>query len=143
MILASVFARCVQNFLYTLDHACRNCAGSKSRAEHRLSNFVLRVAEDLEHVAFFDNDAFIHHDDAIADLFHYVHFVRDHDDRQTELLVNLLEELKRCLSGFRVKSRSGFVGKKNLRIGRKRTSNTDALFLTAGELRRMLVDVFA
>ena len=107
------------------------------------SNFVLRVAEDLEHVAFFDNDAFIHHDDAIADLFHYVHFVRDHDDRQTELLVNLLEELKRCLSGFRVKSRSGLVGKKNLRIGRKRTSNTDALFLTAGELRRILVDVFA
>ena len=104
--------------------------------------FGLRTAEDVDDVARLDDFALIHHDDALADLLHDVHFVRDHDDGDAEFAVDPLQERKRGGRRFRVESRGGFVGEKNLRVVREGARDADTLLLAARELRGILVGVF-
>ena len=102
---------------------------------------VLRAGEDVEDVAFLDDLSAVHDDDAVADLLHHVHFVRDHHDRHAELLVEPLEELKRRDGGFRIERRSRLIGKQHLRIGGEGAGDADALLLPARELGGVLAGV--
>ena len=65
--------------------------------------------------------------------------MRDDDDSQAELLVDVSDEMQDRLRRLRVKRARRLVGQEHLRIGRERPRDADALLLPARELRRVLL----
>ena len=111
-------------------------------ADQGLRGFVLRRHEDVDDLALLDDLAVVHHDDALADLLHDLHFMCDHDDREAELLVDALEKREGGDSRLGVEGRGGLVGEKDLGVVGQGAGDADALLLAAGELGRILVGVF-
>ena len=103
---------------------------------------MLRRQEDVDDLALLDDLAVVHHDDALADLLHDLHFMCDHDDREAELLVDALEKREGGDSRLGVEGRGGLVGEKDLGGGGPGAGDADARLLAAGELGGILVGVF-
>ena len=65
--------------------------------------------------------------------------MRDDDDGQAELLVDVRDEMQDRLRRLRVERTRCLVRQEHLRIGRERPRDADALLLPARELRRVLL----
>ena len=65
--------------------------------------------------------------------------MRDDDDGQTELLVDVRDECEDRFRRLRVERARRLVAEQHLRLARERTRDADALFLTARQLGRVLV----
>ena len=61
--------------------------------------------------------------------------MRDDDDRDAELFVDVADQLKDLARRLGVERAGRFVAQQNLGVRRQRAGNGDALLLTAGELR--------
>ncbi|MNP30884.1 hypothetical protein D3C76_1239810 [compost metagenome] len=98
---------------------------------------MLRVAEDFPHRTLFDDAPVFQHHDAITDLADHRHFMGDQNDRQAQALIDLAQQAEDRLRGLRVECRSGFVAQQNRRVVNQGAGDADALFLAAGQLRRV------
>ena len=116
--------------IHRIDDGLRQIAGHYL-ADERARGFGLRTRKDVDHVAFLNNFALIHDDYAAADLLHDVHFMRDHDDRDAEFLINALQELQGGDGGFGVERRGCFVRQKHFRVVCECAGDADALLLAA------------
>ena len=77
--------------------------------DHAARDRVLRVQEHVGHFARFDDAAGFDHGDAVADAADYLHLVRDQDDGQAQLAVDVEQQAQDRLRGFRVERRSRLV----------------------------------
>ena len=93
------------------------------------------MGEDLRNRAFLDDAPRFHHGDSIADFLDHRHLMRDHHDREPELLIDFLEKLQNRVRGLRIQCARGFVAQKHFRVVGKGSCNCHALFLAAGKLR--------
>src|SRR5438105_13893740 len=85
----------------------------------------------------FLNQAVAHCHDALRVL-RDVRFVRDQDDCLS-FIIQLLKDAHDFFRGSRVEVPGRFVGEKNRRIGDQRPGDGDALLLSAGKLRRIVI----
>jgi hypothetical protein len=102
----------------------------------------VRVARGLEEVARgrrFDDLAEVHDRHAVGDVAYDAQIVRDEEVGQTEAHLELAEEIQDLGLNRDVEGRDGFVANEELRPGGERTSDADALLLTARELVRIAV----
>ena len=88
---------------------------------------------------FFDDVAAADDGYLVADLFDNVHLMCDEHDGELELLVDVFEKIEDRFGRLRVECARCFVAEEHFRVAGKCTCDTDALFLTARELRRILV----
>lgn len=73
----------------------------------------------------------------VAHLLHHAHLVRDDDDGDAELFVDVADQLEDLARGLGVERARGLIAEQNLRICCERAGDGNALLLTAGELRRI------
>ena len=71
----------------------------------------------------------------VAHLLHHAHLVRDDDDGDAELFVDVADQLEDLARGLGVQRARGLVAEQDLRICGKCAGDGDALLLSAGELR--------
>ena len=88
-----------------------------------------------------DDLAEVHHRDEVGDVTDDREVVRDEDVRQTELLLQVLEQVDDAGLDRHVERRHRLVEDQQLGIERERASDADALTLAAGELVRIAVRV--
>ena len=74
----------------------------------------------------------------MTDFLNNLHFMRDNNDRQLQFFVDVTDEVEDRTRRLRVERTRRFVAEQDFRLARKRTGDTDALFLTARELGRIL-----
>jgi hypothetical protein len=86
-----------------------------------------------------DHLAGIEHRHAVADTADHVHLVGDQHDGQAQLAVDLRQQRQHRGGGLRVQRAGGLVAQQDLRAGRQRAGDADALLLAAGQLRRILL----
>ena len=108
-------------------------------ADEVLRDGLLRVREDLEDGALLGDDAVLDDGDLVADVLDDLHLVRDDDDRQRELAVDVLDELEDRARRLRVEGACRLVAEQDFRLARECAGDADALLLAAGELRGILV----
>src|ERR1700712_5273344 len=108
-------------------------------ANQRARDFVMRLHEDIDDIAFLYHAAGIEHRDAIADLLDHVHLMRDQHDRQAEFLVDLAQQIKDGACGFRIERGRGFVGEQHFGLAGKRPGDPHALLLAAADLGRITI----
>ncbi len=98
------------------------------------------LVEDLRDGSGFDDHAVLHDHDAVGEVGHHAHVVRDEDDRRVEALVQVAQQIEDlCLNGH-VERGGRLVGDQQQRIARDRLRDHGALALAAGELVRVLVE---
>ena len=89
------------------------------------------------------NETVLHHltvvqyGDMVAHALHHAHLVRDDDDRDAELFIDVADQLEDLARGLWVERARRLVAQQDLGVRRQRAGNGDALLLTAGELRRI------
>ena len=101
---------------------------------------MLRVAEHVLGRAGLDDLAEIHDGDAVADLLHHRHVVRDEEVGEAQLGLQLLQELQDLRLDRDVERGDAFVGDDDLRVEAERAGDADALALAAGEFVRIARD---
>ena len=82
-----------------------------------------------------------HHGDAVGDVADDREVVRDEDVGEAELLLQVLHQVDHLRLDRHVERADRLVGDDDLRVGRERARDADALALAAGELVRVAVDV--
>lgn len=70
----------------------------------------MRLHEDIDDTAFFDDAPGIKNGDAIADLFDHFHLMRDEHDRQTEFAIDLAQQIENRARGFGIECGRAFIG---------------------------------
>ena len=109
------------------------------RIDEFLGEISLGVGKNIRDGPLLDDAARFHHGDAIADFLDHRHLVRDHHDRELELLIDFFEKLQNRMCGLGIECARSFVAQKHLRVIGKRSGNGYALLLTARELSRICV----
>ena len=84
-----------------------------------------------------DDTAEVHHHHAIRQMLDDAEVVADEQIREVELLAQVHEQIENLRLDRHVERGHGFVAHQHRRLHRKRTSNADALALTAAELVRI------
>ncbi|MCY1174494.1 hypothetical protein D9M73_146990 [compost metagenome] len=107
------------------------------RCEQGLGHVVAGIAEHLPDRALLDDTAPFEHHHPVADITNHRHLMGDEDDGQAQSLVDLLEQAEDRLGGLWVQRRGGFVAQQYFRVVYQRAGNAHALFLAAGQLRRV------
>ena len=100
---------------------------------------VLRVQEHPGDRAGLDHLAGVEHGHAVADTADHIHLVGDQHDGQAQLAIDLRQQRQHRRGGLRVKRTGRLVAQQDLRTGRQRAGDADALFLATGQLRRILL----
>ena len=95
------------------------------------------MVEDLIHGAAFCDLAASDNGDMTANLLDDAHFMRDDDSGDAETAIDILDKSEDGIRGAGVESRSRFIAEQDLGIRSKGAGNGNALFLTAGKLRRV------
>ncbi len=116
--------------------------GGAQAAEQASGDGMARIAEDFPDFALFDDAAAFEDHHAVADLADDRHLVGDQDDGQAQPAVDVAQQREDRLGALRVQRRGGFVAEQYLRLVHQRAGDADALFLPAGELRRIGVAFF-
>ena len=98
-----------------------------------------RIAEDGAARAHFNDLAEIHDGHAVADALNDAHVVRDEDIGKSHFLLQFHHQVHHLSTDGDVERGNAFIGHDDLGFERKRTGNTDALTLTAGEFMRVAV----
>ena len=91
--------------------------------------------------AMLDDPAEVHHRDLVGDVPHHGEVMGDEQVRQPELILQVFEQVDHLALHGHVERRDRLVAHEHLRLDRQRTSDADALTLTAGELVRVSVHV--
>ena len=112
----------------------------RDRREELLGVGVLRRVEDLLHTAGLHHDAVLHHHDAVGEVGHDTHVVRDQDDRRIQPLVQVPQQIEDLGLHRDVERRGRFVGDEQKRIARDRLGDHRTLPLPARELMGVLVE---
>ena len=81
--------------------------------------------------------AVIQNGNVIAHLFHHAHLVRDDDDGDAELAVDIADQLKDLARGLGIERAGRFIAEQDLRVRGECAGDGDALLLSAGKLRRI------
>ena len=100
-----------------------------------------RAAVDVIGRSHFHDVPEIHHGNAIRDVPDDREIVRDEDVGQAEFLLQILHQVDHLRLNRHIERAHRFVGDDDLRIGRQRARDADALPLPAGELVRIAVRV--
>ena len=79
--------------------------------------------------------------DTFSDLLDDFHLMRDHDDGDAELLIDIFQQLQDGFDRFRIQRRGRFIGEKYGWIGHDSACDADTLLLSAGELCGVLIFV--
>ena len=111
--------------------------GAAAQQRHR-ARMTWR-ADQRGHRAFFDDAACVHHRDAVGDLDGSADVVRDEDDREAELALQLAQQQGLDLHG-RVQRRGRLVGQQQLRLAGERQGDHRALPHAARHLVRIRVE---
>ena len=86
-----------------------------------------------------DDLSALHQGGRVADRLHDVHLVRDEQDGQAELPVEVAQQLEDRAGGLRVEGAGGLVGEQHLGVAGQGAGDADALLLAAGELGRVVL----
>ncbi len=92
---------------------------------------VFEMQEHLGHRAGFHQLTGVQHRHAVADATDHVHLMGDQHDGQTELAIDLRQQLQHRGGGLRVQRAGGLVAQQDLRPGGQRARNAHALLLSA------------
>ncbi len=92
---------------------------------------VLRVREDIGHMAPLDNMAGVDHHDLLGKLPDHRHLMGDQHNGDAKLTIDAGKEIKDRARGLRIERRSGFVREEHIWAGCQRSGDADALFLSA------------
>ncbi len=87
--------------------------------------------QHVEGLAGLDDAAVLDDRDIVADLLDHRDLMRDQQDRDAELAVNALQELKDRARRLGIERRGRLVAEQDARLGRKRPGDSDALLLPA------------
>ena len=102
--------------------------------DEALRDVLLGLSEDREDLALLDDAAVFHDGDAVTDLLDDGHLVRDDDDRDAELLVQVLQQPQDRLGGLGVERRGRLVEDHDGRVGDRRSGYGYKLALTLREV---------
>ena len=100
---------------------------------------VGRALVELDRTSDLLDPAAIHDDDPIGDFHRLVLVVGDHDRRDAEPELEVLDLRPQFLADLGVECREWFVQQQHRRLRRERARERNALLLSAGELVRRLV----
>ena len=109
-------------------------AQSRVVADESPGEFGLRVGEDIERFALFDDGPVVDDSDMRANGFDYVHLVCDDDDSQVQLPIEPFDQFENCLGGVRIERAGRFIQQQDSRIVGERTGDGDTLLLPSGQL---------
>ena len=90
------------------------------------------MRENPIHRAFLDDPAGMHHHDPVADMMHDAEIVRDEENGQAELALQIFKEIEHLSLSRYVEGRNGFITNENIRLHRQGAGYCHALPLTAG-----------
>ena len=97
---------------------------------------MLRALVDVVPVADLDDLAEVHDRDPLAEVPHHRQVVRDEDERQVQLALQVAQQVDHLRLDRDVQRGDRLVGDDQLRAQRERAGDADALALAAGELVR-------
>ena len=100
-----------------------------------------RTREEVVDGGELDDDAEVHHGDAVGDVPDDAQVVRDEDVREAEVPLQVVEQVDDLRLNRDVERRDRLVGDDQLRVQRERAGDADPLALSAGELVRVPVQV--
>ena len=100
---------------------------------------MLRMQQYVSDRPVFNDETLVEHGHLIADRADNIHLVRDENDRQAEAAVDVAQQAEDGLRRLRIERRRRFVAEQQLRMIGERPRDTDALLLSAGELRGVFV----
>src|SRR5439155_6002992 len=103
---------------------------------------MLRLAVELLASRLLDDVAEIHDEDPVRDVADHVQVVRDEDVCESELLLEVLEQVEDLRLHGDVERRDRLVAHDQLRVDSERPRDADALSLTTRKLMREAVVVF-
>ena len=95
------------------------------------------MTEYLLHLSHLYNMAVIDNRDPMTDLLDDLHLMRNHNDRYTHRLIDLLEERQNRACRIWIQSACRFITQKHLGVQSQSSCNGNPLLLSAGELRRI------
>ena len=93
---------------------------------------MLRIGENVNHRAFFNDVAAFDNSNAVTDGFYNLHLVRNQHDGQVHLFVDVLQQMQNRFGGLRVEGAGCFVAQQYLRIACQSAGNAYTLLLAAG-----------
>ena len=99
-VVAPVPARVCASFARTRSSTPRG-SSCDHVADQRARDFMLRLAEDVDHAAMLDHAAGVHHRHAVADRLDHFHLVGDQHDGETQFAVDPAQQsrIERVVSG--------------------------------------------
>ena len=103
------------------------------------SDLCLRITEDLRYRTAFRDMTMVNDGDIITDGFDDGHLMRDDDDRDAHLLVDLLQKIEDLLRGLRIQRRGRLITEEHLRIRRERPGDRHTLLLSTRQLSRIVL----
>ena len=127
----------------TISALARRAAGSGTGTAD-ISARVYGMGGAVVHVggrAVLDDPPEVHHGDLVGDVPHDGEVVGDEQVRQSELVLEVLEQVDDLALHGHVERRDGLVAHEHLRLDGERPGDADALALPAGELVRIPVHV--
>ncbi len=98
---------------------------------------MVALFEELGGLRRLDDLAEVHHGDAVADVFDDLEIVRDEEKRETEFVLQLLQEVHDLCLNRDVEGADGLVAHDELGPNGESAGDADALALPAGELVRI------
>ena len=99
----------------------------------------LRPDEQIHYGAFLNDEAIFNDGDPVADFFDDLHLMGNDDDGETKTLINVFQQSQNRMRGLRIQGGGGFIAQKHLGTVGQGAGDTDALLLSAGQLRGVLV----
>ena len=124
-------------------HFARVGIGPGAAGEQRARIRMQRRLVDRLRRTDLDDVPEIHDGNPVGDVPHDRQIVRDEQVREAELLLQILHQVDHLRLNRDVERAHRLVGDDDLRIGRERAGDADALTLAAGELVRISVAVLA
>ena len=105
----------------------------RHRREQRLGVGVPRAPVEVAGVGELDDLSHVHDRDAVGDVLDDAQVVRDEDDTEVQLALQLLQQVEDLGLDRDVQRRDRLVGDDQHRVGHQRAGDADALALAAGE----------
>ncbi len=96
-----------------------------------------RLIKELIRISILDEVAQVHNTNRVGDVLNNGQVMRDEQIGQTKLLLQVAQEVDDLRLNGNVKCGNRLIAENEIRIQRKRTSDTNSLTLTAGELMRI------
>ena len=100
---------------------------------------MTRVLKKVIYIGLFHYTATVHNNNLIAHLSHNTQIMGDKNDRCTDVLFQLIHQIKNLCLNRNIQRRSGFIRNQNLGIAYESHGNHNSLALTARQLKRIFI----